>query len=134
MKPSTGRLLQATALILALAGTSGIVLAQDKEGVKNREALMKGQGKVSGASRPLSTARGPGGSRGRHQFDPNNEKDPRCVSAGNQGSLGGKYSTKPDIWSDWNKFVDSEKRVSRADLLLVAVKATRPPYRRHSVI
>ena len=59
MKLSTGRLLQATALILALAGISGTVLAQDKETVvKNREALMKGQGKDLGSVKAYIDGKG----------------------------------------------------------------------------
>ena len=59
MKPSTGRLLQVTALILALAGISGTVLAQDNEAVvKNREALMKGQGKDLGSVKAFIEGKG----------------------------------------------------------------------------
>ena len=85
MKPSTGRLLQAAALILALAGIGGTALAQDKEAVvKNREALMKGQGKERRQRQGLSRWQGgSGASRDeRSEPDPVDEKDPRCVSTG----------------------------------------------------
>ena len=128
MKPSTGRLLQATALILALAGISGTVLAQDKEAiVKNREALMKGQGKDLGSVKAFIDSKGDqaAAEAGATNLTQTMRKIPDAFPPGTGGvNADGKYSTKPDIWSDWNKFIDIQKNaVSRADLLLVAVKS-----------
>jgi cytochrome c556 len=128
MKPSTGRLLQATALILLLAGISGTVLAQDKEAVvKNREALMKGQGKDLGSVKAFIDGKGEqaAAEAGATSLTQTMRKIPDAFPPGTGGvNSDGKYSTKPDIWSDWTKFTDIQKSaVSRADLLLAAVKS-----------
>ncbi len=50
MKSLSKRRVLATAIAFALAGVIGAALAQDKEAVlKNREALMEGQGKDLGS-------------------------------------------------------------------------------------
>ena len=79
MKLSTGRLLQAVTLILALAGISSTMLAQDKETVvKNREALMKGQSKDLGSVKAYIDGKGDQvqAETGAARSDPVDEKDP----------------------------------------------------------
>jgi cytochrome c556 len=39
-------------------------------------------------------------------------------------SADGKYATKPVIWTDWNKFLETQKTAAgKADILLAAVKS-----------
>jgi cytochrome c556 len=128
MKPSTGRLLQVTALILALAGISGTVLAQDNEAVvKNREALMKGQGKDLGSVKAFIEGKGDqaAAEAGAANLTQSTKKIPDVFPTGSGGtSPDGKYSTKPVIWSDWNKFLDAQKTATaKADALLLVVKS-----------
>jgi cytochrome c556 len=128
MKPSTGRLLQAAALILALAGISGTLLAQDKETVaKNREALMKGQAKDLGSVKAYTDGKGDlaQAETGAADLTQSTKKIPDVFPPGSGGtSSDGKYSTKPVIWSDWNKFLEAQKTATaKADVLLAAVKS-----------
>jgi len=128
MKPTTGRLLQAAALILALSGISGIAVAQDREAViKNREALMKGQGKDIGSVKAYTEGKADltqaeAGAAGLAQ---STKKIPEVFPPGSGGtSTDGKYATKPAIWTDWNKFLEAQKSASdKAEALLVAVKS-----------
>jgi len=128
MKPTTGRLLQAAALILALSGISGIAVAQDKEAViKNREALMKQQGKDLGSVKAYIDGKGEQAQAeaGATDLTQTMRKIPDAFPQGTGGvNSDGKYSTKPIIWSDWNKFLDAQKSAaSKADVLLAAVKS-----------
>jgi len=128
MKLSTGRLLQAAALILALAGLGGTTLAQDKETViKNREALMKQQGKDLGSVKAYIDGKGEQAQAeaGATNLTQTMRKIPDAFPQGTGGvSSDGKYSAKPIIWSDWNKFLDAQKNAaSKADVLLAAVKS-----------
>jgi len=128
MKPTTGRLLQAAALILALSGISGIAVAQDREAViKNREALMKGQGKDIGSVKAYTEgkadlAQAEAGAAGLAQ---STKKIPEAFPPGTGGTNSdGKFATKPAIWTDWNKFLEAQKNAhAKAEALLVAVKS-----------
>jgi cytochrome c556 len=128
MKPTTGRLLQAAALILALSGISGIAVAQDKEAViKNREALMKQQGKDLGSVKAYIDGKGEQtqAETGATSLTQSMKKIPDVFPTGSDGiSSDGKYSTKPIIWSDWNKFLETQKiAAGKADILLAAIKS-----------
>jgi cytochrome c556 len=128
MKPSTGRLLQAVALILALAGSGGTALAQDKEAVvKNREALMKGQGKDLGSVKGYIDGKGDQAQAetGAANLTQSIKKIPDAFPPGSDAtSTDGKFATKPVIWSDWNKFLEVQKiAVGKAEVLLAAVKS-----------
>jgi cytochrome c556 len=118
----------AVAAVIALAGVGGAALAQDKETVlKNRQATMKEQGsnlqnikayldgkadlakaKSSAADLTLTT-----------------KKIPELFPPGTGGlSPDGDYVAKPEIWSEWNKFLDAQKNAAaKADALLVAVNS-----------
>ena len=128
MKLSTKRSTLAVAVICALTAISGTAPAQDKETVaKNREALMKGQGKDLGSIKAYIDGKGDqaqaeAGAAGLIQ---STRKIPDAFPPGSGGpSPDGKFAAKPLIWSDWTKFLDIQKNaVSKADVLLAAVKS-----------
>jgi len=128
MKSSTRHVVLAAIMTFAVAGFGGLALAQDKEAViKNREALMKGQGKDLGSVKAYTEgkadlAQAEAGAAGLAQ---SMKKIPDVFPPGSGGtSTDGKYATKPVIWTDWSKFLDAQKTASnKADALLVAVKS-----------
>jgi cytochrome c556 len=128
MKSSTKYRVLAAALTLAFAGMSVAALAQDKETViKNREALMKEQGKAIGAVKAYTEGKGDlaQAEAGAANLTQTTKKIPDMFPPGTGGTNSdGKYATKPAIWSEWNKFLEAQKTAaSKADALLVAVKS-----------
>jgi cytochrome c556 len=127
MKSSTQGSMLTAALLCALIAVSVAPLAQDKEAVlKNRETLMKGQAKDLGSVKAYTDGKGDlaQAETGAANLTQSTKKIPDVFPPGSGGtSSDGKYSTKPDIWSDWNKFLDVQKTATaKADALLVAVK------------
>ena len=128
MKSSMRHVVLGAVMTIVLAGLGASVLAQDKETVvKNREALMKGQGKDLGSVKAYTEGKGDlaqaeAGAAGLAQ---STKKIPEVFPPGPGGtSTDGKYATKPVIWTDWNKFLDAQKTAaSKAEVLLVAVKS-----------
>jgi cytochrome c556 len=128
MKSSAKQSMLAAALVFILTGLCGTSLAQDKEAVlKNRETLMKGQGKDLGSVKAYTDGKGDlaqaeAGATGLTQ---STKKIPEMFPPGTGGTDSeGKFATKPVIWSDWNKFLDVQKTAAaKADALLVAVKS-----------
>ena len=128
MKSLARHVVLAAIMIFAMADLGGVALAQDKETViKNREALMKGQGKDLGSVKAYTEgkadlAQAEAGAAGLTQ---STKKIPEVFPPGTGGpSTDGKYATKPVIWTDWNKFLDAQKTASdKAEALLVAVKS-----------
>jgi cytochrome c556 len=128
MKASARHLVLAAVMSFAVAGLGGLALAQDKETIiKNREALMKGQGKDISAVKAYIDGKGElaqaeAGAAGLAQ---STKKIPEVFPPGTGGTNSdGKYATKPVIWTDWNKFLDAQKAASdKAEVLLVAVKS-----------
>jgi cytochrome c556 len=128
MKSSTQGSMLTAALLCALIAVSVAPLAQDKEAVlKNRETLMKGQAKDLGSVKAYTDGKGDlaQAETGAANLTQSTKKIPDVFPPGSGGtSSDGKYSTKPDIWSDWNKFLDVQKTATaKADTLLVAVKS-----------
>jgi len=128
MRSSSKHPMLAAALTFALAGIASAALAQDKEGVvKNRETLMKGQGKDLGNVKAYIDGKGDlaQAEAGAANLTQSTKKIPDVFPPGSGGTNSdGKYSTKPDIWSDWNKFLDVQKAATaKAGALLVAVKS-----------
>jgi cytochrome c556 len=128
MKSSTQGSMLTAALLCALIAVSVAPLAQDKEAVlKNRETLMKGQAKDLGSVKAYTDGKGDlaQAETGAANLTQSTKKIPDVFPPGSGGtSSDGKYSTKPDIWSDWNKFLDVQKTATgKADALLVAVKS-----------
>ena len=128
MKSSTKRSMLTAALICALTAISVAVPAQDKEAViKNREALMKGQGKDLGSVKAYTEGKGDlaQAEASAVNLTQTIRKIPDAFPPGTGGTdLDGKFATKPVIWSDWNKFLDAQTTAAaKADALLVAVKS-----------
>src|SRR5262245_53752334 len=102
MKSSIRQLVLAAIMTFAAAGLGGLSLAQDKEAViKNREALMKGQGKDLGSVKAYIEGKGEltqaeAGALGLTQ---SSNKIAEVFPPGTGGtSTNGKYATKPVIW------------------------------------
>ena len=128
MKSSIRHVVLGAVMTIVLAGLGASALAQDKETVvKNREALMKGQGKDLGSVKAYTEGKGDlaqaeAGATGLTQ---STKKIPEVFPPGTGAtSTDGKYATKPAIWTDWNKFLEAQKTANdKAEVLLVAVKS-----------
>ena len=128
MKSSTQHVVLAAVMTIVLGGFGAAALAQDKETIiKNREALMKGQGKDLGSIKAYIDGKGElvqaeAGAAGLAQ---STKKIPEVFPPGTGGpNSDGKYATKPAIWTDWNKFLETQKSAAdKAEALLVAVKS-----------
>lgn len=121
------RLLGAAAAIV-MAGAAGFAVGQDKETVlKQREATMKEQGKDIGAVKAYLDGKGDlaQAKTGAADLTQTTKKIPQLFPAGTGGpSPDGDYVAKPEIWTDWNKFLEAQKAAAaKADALLVAVNA-----------
>jgi cytochrome c556 len=128
MKLLTKRSALAAAVIGAIGAISVAAPAQDKETVvKNREALMKGQGKDLGSVKAYIDGKGDQAQAetGAANLTQSMRKIPDVFPQGSGGtSSDGKFATKPVIWTDWNKFLETQKTASgKADVLLAAVKS-----------
>jgi cytochrome c556 len=128
MKSPPKQSMLAAVLVFILTSLSGISLAQDKEAVlKDREAFMKGQGKDIGGVKAYIDGKGDlaQAEAGAANLTQSTKKIPDMFPPGTGGTdTEGKYTTKPAIWSDWNKFLEAQKiAAAKADALLVAVKS-----------
>ena len=128
MKFSTKLQVVAVALTFALASITAAAVAEDKETVlKNRETLMKGQGKDIGSVKAYIDGKGElaQAEAGAASLTQSTKKIADVFPPGTGGTNSdGKYATKPAIWTDWNKFVDAQKTAAgKADALFVAVKS-----------
>jgi len=128
MKYPTKRSMLTAVLICGAIAISIGAPAQDKETViKNREALMKGQGKDLGSVKAYIDGKGDQAQAeaGATSLTQSIKKIPDAFPVGTGGpDSEGKYATKPVIWADWNKFIDAQKiAASKADVLLAAVKS-----------
>jgi cytochrome c556 len=114
------------ALAISVAGVSAASLAQDKETIlKDRQATMKEQGKSLGTVKAYIDGKGDlaQAKAGAADLTQTTKKIPQLFPTGTGGpSPDGDYVAKPEIWTDWNKFLDTQKTAaSKADALLVAV-------------
>jgi cytochrome c556 len=121
------RLLGAVLAVVA-AGLSAVAVAQDKETVlKDRQATMKQQGKDIGAVKAYLDGKGDlaQAKTGATNLTQTTKKIPELFPPGTGGpNPTGDYVAKPDIWTDWNKFLDVQKAAaSKADALLVALNS-----------
>src|SRR5260370_25898316 len=115
----------AGALEIVLPGASGAALAQEKETIlKNRQATMKEQGKDVGAVKAYLDGKGDlaQAKTGAANLTQTTKKIPELFPPGTGGpNPTGDYVAKPEIWTDWNKFLDAQKAAAtKADTLLVA--------------
>jgi cytochrome c556 len=116
----------AAALVIVVAGASGVALGQDKQAVlKDRQALMKEQGKDVGAVKAYIDNKGDlaQAKASAANLTQTTKKIPELFPPGTDGpNPTGDYAAKPVIWTDWNKFLDAQKTAAgKADALLVAV-------------
>jgi cytochrome c556 len=128
MRSSARHVVLAALVTFAVAGLGGPAIAQDKETViKNREALMKGQGKDLGSVKAYIDGKGElaQAEAGAEGLTQSTKKIPQVFPPGTGGTnTDGKYATKPAIWTDWNKFLEAQKTAAdKAEALLVAVKS-----------
>jgi cytochrome c556 len=124
--PRRAGLVGAVLAIVVMAGAGGASVAQDKEAVlKERQATMKEQGKDVSAVKAYLDGKGDlaQAKAGAANLTQTTKKIPQLFPAGTGGpSPDGDYVAKPDIWTDWNKFLDAQKAAAaKADALLVAV-------------
>ena len=116
-------------LAVGMAGVSAAAsLAQDKETVlKSRQETMKEQGKDVGAVKAYLEGKGDlaQAKTGAANLTQTTKKIPELFPPGTGGpNPTGDYVAKPEIWTDWNKFLDAQKTAaSKADALLVAVNS-----------
>jgi len=115
-------------LVVGMAGLSAASLAQDKETVlKSRQEAMKEQGKDVGAVKAYLEGKGDlaQAKTGAANLTQTTKKIPELFPPGTGGpNPTGDYVAKPEIWTDWNKFLDAQKTAaSKADALLVAVNS-----------
>jgi cytochrome c556 len=120
------RVLGAAAVIVVAGAAASFAVAQDKETVfKDRQATMKEQGKNLGAVKAYLDGKGDlaQAKTGATDLTQTTKKIPQLFPAGTGGpSPDGDYVAKPEIWTDWNKFLDAQKTAAtKADALLVAV-------------
>jgi cytochrome c556 len=126
MSPIAKFRVSAAALAIVVAGASGVALGQDKQTVlKDRQALMKEQGKDVGAVKAYIENKGDlaQAKAGAANLTQTTKKIPELFPPGTDGpNPTGDYVAKPVIWTEWNKFLDAQKAAaSKADALLVAV-------------
>ena len=123
---SSLKLLALGAMLALGAASSTDALAADKEQViKDRQALMKEQGKDAGAVKAYLDGKGDlaQAKAGAANLTQTTKKIPDLFPPGTDGpNPTGDYVAKPVIWTDWNKFLDVQKAAaSKAEALLVAV-------------
>ena len=124
--------LSRVALGFALLVVSGFVAAPagaeaDAKVLKDREALMKQQGADMGAIKGFLDGKEDAAKAEKAASDlPETMKRiPSVFPEGSGGtSPGGKFATKPEIWTDWNGFLAArDTGEKKSEALLAAVKA-----------
>ena len=114
--------------IAVLAGTGIAVLAQDNSQIlKDRQALMKQQGKDLGTVKAFFTGKGDqaAAQTATANLTGTMQKIPSVFPPGSGGaSPDGKFQPKPAIWTDWDKFLAArDNAAKKTDVLLAAVKS-----------
>ena len=115
------------ALIAFGAANAALALAADKEQViKDRQALMKGQGADLGAIKGFLEDKADlaKATAAATDLPAKIRKIADVFPPGTEGpDPEGKYGPKPEVWSDWKGFLAAqETAVAKADALLAAVK------------
>lgn len=133
MRISAKGWLLGTVLSVAVAGVAAVAPAQDKAApdkqavVKERQATMKQQGKNLGAVKAYLDGKGDQAAAEAAAADltKTTRKIPDLFPPGTAGpDPTGDYAAKPEIWSEWDKFLVAQKTAAgKADALLVAVKS-----------
>jgi cytochrome c556 len=117
-----------TILIIAVAGTGAMALAQDKDAIlKDRQATMKQQGKDAGTVKAYLTGKADQSAAIAAATDltKSTKKIPDLFPPGSSGpSPDGDFQPKSTVWTDWDKFLDAQKAAAaKADALLAAITA-----------
>jgi cytochrome c556 len=105
----------------------GVALAQDKATViKDRAALMKEQSKDLGSVKAFLDGKGelPAAQAGAEGLVQTMKKIPDMFPPGTAGpDPTGDWAAKPEIWSDWNKFIAArDTAAGKVEVLVAAVK------------
>ena len=119
-------------LTIVLAGLTNATFAQDKETVlKNRQAVMKEQGKDLQNIKAYLEGKGDLtlAKDSAANLTQTTKKIPDLFPPGTGGpNPTGDYVAKPVIWSDWTKFLDAQKTaVAKVDTLVVAINGGDKP-------
>jgi cytochrome c556 len=127
MKPSMRYVVLAAAMALAVASLGGPALAQDKETViKNRQALMKDQLREWLAIKNYVEGKAdqPAALSAAESLAKSTPTVPNYFPPGTDGpSPDGKWATKPEVWTEHDKFLAANKKV--ADQVAVLDAAIR---------
>ena len=115
------------ALACALAVAGGAATAQDKDAViKQRAAAMKEQGKDLGGVKAFLEGKGDqaAAEAGAAGLVQTMKKIPDLFPPGTAGpDPTGDWAAKPEIWSDWNKFLEARNTAAaKVDVLLAAIR------------
>jgi cytochrome c556 len=118
----------AAVIAAAMIGRAVTAPAQDNaQVIKDRQALMKQQGKDLGGVKAYLTGKADQAAAEAAATDltRTTEKIPSLFPPGSgTASPGGKYGPKPEIWTEWDKFLAVQKTAAaKADALLAAVKS-----------
>jgi cytochrome c556 len=126
MRSATMMVVLGAVLAFAAAGST-VALAQNKDQViKDRQALMKQQGADMGAVKGFidGNADQAKATAAATDLTQTMKKIPDVFPPGTDGpNPEGKYTTKPEIWSDWKGFLAARDAAEqKAEALVVAVK------------
>ena len=128
MRPSAKALIAGAVIVGALIGAAAVAPAMDGGNViKDRAAVMKQQAKdlhdVKGYL--AGTGDQTGAAAAAADLTSTTRKIPDLFPPGSKAaSPDGKYAPKPEIWSQWEKFLAAQKNAAaKADALLAAVKS-----------
>jgi len=126
MRSTLKLLALAAVLSIGAAGWSGAIAADKEQVIKERQALMKEQGADMGAVKAFIDGTGDAAkaTAGATDLTQTMKKIPAVFPEGTGGpNPEGKFTTKPEIWTDWKAFLATrDEAEKRADALAVAVK------------
>jgi cytochrome c556 len=126
MKFSLKLLVLGGALAIAAAGSTGALAVDKDQVIKDRQALMKEQGADMGAVKGFLDDKNDQAKATAAASDlvDTMKKLPDVFPPDTGGpNPDGKYTTKPEIWSDWKAFMAArDAGADKAAALLVAVK------------
>jgi len=126
MRSSLRLLALGAALAIGAAGLTGGLAADKEQVIKDRQALMKEQGADMGAVKAFLDGTGDAAKATAAATDLTQtmKKIPDVFPEGTGGpNPEGKYTTKPEIWTDSKGFLAArDEGEKRADVLAVAVK------------
>jgi len=114
------------ALALAVAGTTGALAVDKDQVIKDRQALMKQQGADMGAIKAFLDDKGDlaKATAAAADLSETMKKVPDAFPPNTAGpNPENKFTTKPEIWTDWNGFLAA--RDTGASKALALIEATK---------